>query len=193
MELLVVAMCYAAGSVVFGVVMGRVFFGDDLRRRDNPGGSGSWRQYGPVVGMSVAALDVAKGAAAVALARGWGLSGWYLVAAAAAVVGGHNWPVWFGFRGGGGLGTLVGTLLVLAPAQIGVGLAVALAAAALYRVSPLYRVCKVAALPGGAVVGIPFFLYLAWSQGNATGAQAALASGLLIGVRGLQMLKTRPG
>jgi acyl-phosphate glycerol 3-phosphate acyltransferase len=194
LELLAIAFCYALGSVVFGVVIGRMWYREDLRQRDNPGGSGSWRQYGPAVGITVAVLDVAKGIVAISLSQGWGLSGGYLVAAAAAVVGGHNWPVWFGFRGGGGLGTLAGVLLVLAPRQLALALALTAGVAFLYRRGNLRRTFKIAALPAGASAGIPFFIALAVIQQDLVAAQAALASGLLVGLRGVQMLKkTRPG
>lgn len=194
MELLVIAFSYALGSVVFGVVIGRVWYREDLRQRDNPGGSGSWRQYGPAVGIAVTVLDVAKGAAAVALAQGGGLSGGYLTAAAAAVVGGHNWPVWFGFRGGGGLGTLTGVLLVLAPGPLALALALTAVTALQYRRGNLRQTFKIAALPAGAIAGIPFFISLTVIGQDLVAAQAALASGLLIAVRGVQMLrKTRPG
>ncbi len=182
-------LAYALGSLVFGLVLGRLVFGEDIRRRDNPGASGSWRQYGPLVGACVALLDLGKGALAVAVARSMGLFGWNLVGVVVAVVAGHNWPIWFGFRGGGGLATLVGTLIVIAPGQVGPALAAGLAVAGLYRVSPLYRVINIAALPAGAVIGIPLFLVLAGVQGNTLAVQAALVSGALVGVRGLQLLR----
>ncbi|HAI21667.1 MAG TPA: hypothetical protein DCM14_07230 [Clostridiales bacterium UBA8153] len=193
LALLAITFCYALGSVVFGLVIGRVRYREDLRQRDNPGGSGSWRQYGPAVGITVAALDVAKGAVAVALAQGWGLSGGYLVAGCSAVVAGHNWPVWFGFRGGGGLGPLAGVLLVLAPGRLGWALGVTVLVALAYRLGQLRRVFKIAALPAGAAAGIPFFLALAHLQQDVVATQVALASGVLIGLRGVQMLKTRSG
>ena len=67
----------------------------------------------------VLALDAAKGAFAALAARFAGFVGGWEFAAAAAVVAGHVWPVQLGFRGGRGLGPLLGAWLVLAPFAIG--------------------------------------------------------------------------
>ena len=40
---------------------------------------------------------------------------WLAVACAAAVVVGHVYPVWYGFRGGKGAATLIGVLVGLKP------------------------------------------------------------------------------
>ena len=81
----------------------------------------------------VVVIDICKGIAAA----GWlpdfaipGIAmdssidrGWLAVSCAAAVVAGHVWPLYHGFRGGKGGATLVGTLLVLAPAIVPVAIA----------------------------------------------------------------------
>ncbi len=190
---LVVAAAYGTGSILFGVVLGRVLFGDDLRNRDNPGGSGSFRQYGAAVGIAVGVLDFAKGLAAVVVAQGLGLDGYYLALCAAAVVAGHNWPLWHGFRrGGGGLAPGVGVMAPLAPGPLAWALAVALAAALVYRLTGLRRRLKIAALPAGAVLALPVLVVLVWQDANAVGLQAAATIALLIGVRGLEMAREGP-
>jgi glycerol-3-phosphate acyltransferase PlsY len=57
-------------------------------------------------------LDLAKGAAAVGLGALAGREA--ALAAAAAVILGHMFPVWLGFRGGKGVATGFGVLLALA-------------------------------------------------------------------------------
>ena len=60
---LIVAGGYLIGSIPFGVVLVRVFRGEDIRRQGsgNIGASNVWRAYGRRLGVPVALLDVAKG------------------------------------------------------------------------------------------------------------------------------------
>lgn len=66
------------------------------------------------LGVSVLVIDLAKGIAAVEVARllggAWPLTG--MVSALAAVLG-HNYPIWLKFKGGRGLATAAGAALVL--------------------------------------------------------------------------------
>ena len=60
-------------------------------------------------------LDIAKGAAAVLLARYvWNLEEALRFAAAGALIG-HMYPVWLKFRGGKGVATFLGVLIPLLP------------------------------------------------------------------------------
>jgi glycerol-3-phosphate acyltransferase PlsY len=59
-------------------------------------------------------LDAIKGAIAVLIATRAGDS-WLVAAAAIAVIVGHIFPVWLGFRGGKGVATALGVFVVLAP------------------------------------------------------------------------------
>ena len=81
-----------------------------------------WAVIGGCIGIGVALGLVVMGFQAARLA---GMDGGWEFAAAVAVVAGHVWPVQLGFRGGRGLGPLLGAWLVLAPLAIGICLAVA--------------------------------------------------------------------
>lgn len=72
--------------------------------------------------------DVLKGALAVALAQWWGLETFAQLGVMLAVVLGHDFPPQLGFRGGNGLATASGALLILDPS-------VALALAMLFGLS----------------------------------------------------------
>jgi acyl-phosphate glycerol 3-phosphate acyltransferase len=183
-----VAGSYALGSVLFGVLLGRLLGGKDLREADNPGGSGSFRQFGPAVGSLVATLDLVKGALAVGLGRGLGLDGVTLGFVAAAAVAGHNWPLWFGFRGGGGLATATGALVVLGWRELLLALAVSLAMAAVYKIPGISGRLPMAALPFGALFGLPVAVWAFCRSRNPAGTVTAVLCLVIIGVRGLQML-----
>ena len=114
----VIVLGYLIGSIPFGVIAGRLTRGIDVRDY----GSGSMgmtnviRTIGARAGVLVLLADMAKGAAAVALAWlifGSDMVAWGQVAGGAAAVIGHSWPVYIGFRGGRGVTTGFGALLVI--------------------------------------------------------------------------------
>jgi len=114
----VIVLGYLIGSIPFGVIAGRLTRGIDVRDY----GSGSMgmtnviRIVGARAGVLVLLADMAKGAAAVALAWlifGSDMVAWGQVAGGAAAVIGHSWPVYIGFRGGRGVTTGFGALLVI--------------------------------------------------------------------------------
>lgn len=179
------------GSVVFGVVLGRVLRREDLRGRDNPGASGSFRQFGPALGITVAVLDLAKGVAAVHVGRLLGASPLALAVTGAATVAGHNWPVWFGFRGGGGLATVTGVFLAIGRVETLWAVAIALFFAALYKSPRLEGRLPMSSLPFGSMFGMVAIIWLFVRHENDVGAVAAPLCALVIGLRGLQMLAER--
>lgn len=77
---------------------------------------------------------------------------WWLAAAAIAVILGHIFPVWLGFRGGKGVATGVGVFLVLAP------IAVALAAVVFLLIVWLTRYVSLGSV--AAAASIPLFVLL---------------------------------
>lgn len=118
---LVVALAYLLGSIPFGYLIVRGSGRGDVRETGS-GGTGATnvtRRAGRSAGVLTLALDALKGAAAVLVARlvlteGFRVD-WWVAAAAVAVVAGHVFPVWLGFRGGKGVATGLGVFAVLAP------------------------------------------------------------------------------
>lgn len=104
---------YAIGSLPIGFLVAQGTRGVDLRRAGsgNVGAANVYRTAGLGIAIAVMAADVAKGAAAVLIARG----GAAAVAAGVAAVVGHIYPVWLGFRGGKGVATASGVFGVLSP------------------------------------------------------------------------------
>lgn len=116
----IVTLGYLIGAIPFGVIIGRLTRGIDVREYGS-GSSGMTnvsRTIGARAGTSVLIADVAKGVAAVAIA--WLIFDsssatfvWGQVAGGCAAVIGHNWPAYIGFRGGRGAATGFGALLVI--------------------------------------------------------------------------------
>jgi glycerol-3-phosphate acyltransferase PlsY len=118
---LVLIAAYLLGSLSGSLLLGRLR-GVDIREHGsgNAGGTNALRTQGWKFALGTVLVDVGKGAAAVAIGVAIALTSaatpaWLPYAAGFAAVLGHVWPVFHGFRGGKGAGTLVGTLLVAWP------------------------------------------------------------------------------
>ena len=94
----------------------------------NVGARNTFHEIGKVAGLTVGAVDIAKGAAAVAIAMyllDVGLI--WVMAAGLATVAGHIWSIYLKFTGGNGLATTIGVLVVLLPWEILIAGGVAIA------------------------------------------------------------------
>ncbi len=108
---------YLLGSLNFGVIVSHLCYRDDIRRHGsgNAGTTNALRTYGKGAAAAVLVGDFLKGTAAVWLGcalTGQLLGGWL---ASLLVVLGHMFPVFFGFRGGKGVATAAGAILLLNP------------------------------------------------------------------------------
>ncbi|MGC3982828.1 MAG: glycerol-3-phosphate 1-O-acyltransferase PlsY [Steroidobacteraceae bacterium] len=127
--ILKILLAYLLGSLLGSLIIGRLKGGVDIRTQGsgNAGGTNALRTQGWKFAAGVMLIDIGKGW----LAAAWlpllsipGLStevidvSWLKVGCAMAVVFGHVYPVWFGFRGGKGAATLIGVLLGLVPASV---------------------------------------------------------------------------
>src|SRR5215510_259564 len=116
-QIFVVIVAYLIGSIPFGYLIVRGKIGADIRQTGS-GGTGATnvsRRAGKFAGVVTLVLDALKGSAAVLIAARLSQSDWIVAAAAIAVLVGHIFPVWLGFRGGKGVATGAGVFLVLAP------------------------------------------------------------------------------
>lgn len=185
LALLIAAFSYLLGSLVAGILFSRVR-GQDIRQRDLPGGSGTYRQYGRSAAILVTLLDAAKGALAVALAH-W-LAPELTWLAVLMVVLGHCYPVFFRFKGGGGIATLLGAMLVAAPLTILATLALGLLVIPVYKATLQPRL-KLNAVPFATAISVPVGLLLAQRLG---GFPELLAGSVAMGVRAIHLLMERP-
>ncbi len=116
-SLLSLLIGYLLGSISFSYLAGKLLKGIDIREHGsgNAGATNTLRVLGKGPGIAVLLLDVLKGVAAVWI--GTWLSGGdplFEVLAGISVIVGHNWPVFFGFRGGKGIATTIGVMATLA-------------------------------------------------------------------------------
>jgi glycerol-3-phosphate acyltransferase PlsY len=126
LDLALVAGAYLLGSISWGYLLVRLFQGRDIRTvgSGNAGATNAMRAAGKKTGVAVLLLDVGKGVAAIEIARALAAPPPVVGAAAVAVVLGHVYPIFFGFRGGKGVATSAGAMGALAPLAMGLTLAV---------------------------------------------------------------------
>lgn len=116
LNVIAIIMCYLLGSVSFSVVLAKALKGIDIRQHGsgNAGATNTLRVLGKGPAILVLALDVLKGIAAVWIGR-WlgGDSEWVAALCGLAAIIGHNWPIYFRFRGGKGIATTIGVMATL--------------------------------------------------------------------------------
>jgi glycerol-3-phosphate acyltransferase PlsY len=133
---------YLLGSIPFGLLLTRLAGLGDIRRigSGSIGATNVLRTGNKVLAGLTLLLDLAKGVAAVLIGTNWG--GDAALAAGGAVILGHMFPVWLGFRGGKGVATALGVLIAIA-------WPVAIAAAALWLATAIFfHYSSLAALVG---------------------------------------------
>lgn len=119
---LAIVIGYLLGSVPCAYIAGRLVRGVDIRQvgGGNVGSLNVMREIGTIPGIAVFLGDVAKGSLAVLVAQWLGVPLYWVFAAGLAALVGHSWPVWLRFRGGQGLATAMGVLVVLAPIEFAI-------------------------------------------------------------------------
>ena len=125
---LLVPAAYLVGGIPFGLVVARLASGVDVRRHGsgNVGTTNVLRTAGWRAAVAVMLLDVAKAAVAVGFAR-WLVGDATLeVAVALAAVAGHNWSPYLKGKGGRGVASSLGVVIVLFPLAALASLAVSL-------------------------------------------------------------------
>ena len=113
-------IAYLAGSIPVGVLVARHAGGTDPRTigSGRTGGTNALRALGPKWAVVVVCGDLLKGALPVVLARVVTGDPLVEVLCGASAVAGAIWSVFAGFRSGRGVGTGVGTMLVIQPATV---------------------------------------------------------------------------
>ncbi|MBR1654106.1 MAG: glycerol-3-phosphate 1-O-acyltransferase PlsY [Clostridia bacterium] len=144
--ILMAVIAYAIGSVNFSIILSKRIAGFDVREKGsgNAGSTNMLRSVGKGAALLTLLLDILKGIVAVLIAR-------FIVGNIASeantailvqlagffVVFGHTFPVFFGFKGGKGVATALGVLLLVQPLIGGICLVFALVVMAFTRMVSL--------------------------------------------------------
>ena len=121
---LCVIIAYLLGSIPTSYLIGRIFFNTDIRQSGsgNTGATNALRSFGVKAGVTVLFIDVLKGVAAIIIAQTLmksvaNVSIIHLVVSISglAVILGHVFSIFLGFKGGKGVATAAGVFLALQP------------------------------------------------------------------------------
>ncbi|MYI82199.1 MAG: acyl-phosphate glycerol 3-phosphate acyltransferase, partial [Chloroflexi bacterium] len=111
---LLVLIGYLIGSIPFGVLVGRIYRGVDVRDYGSgkTGFTNTLRSLGWGAALIVITADNAKGAAPVLIGRCVFADPWAVALGGVAAVAGHMFPIFARFRGGRGAATAFGAFAV---------------------------------------------------------------------------------
>jgi len=177
-----IALGYFMGGIPFGVIVGRRL-GVDITAlgSGNTGATNVFRTMGWRPALAVALLDVAKGAVPALAARflladvAWGVNArdLLLITVAGAAMAGHMFSPYFRFRGGKGVATAAGGILVLMPEAFLVLLVVFVALVLVFRIVSVSSILTAFVFPvaiallyhdrpvlfGFAIVAVPMIVW----------------------------------
>lgn len=119
-NIIVAIIAYLIGSINFSVIISKKIAGFDVREKGsgNAGSTNMLRSVGKGAAALTLLCDVLKGVVAILIAIGIGNlikeadKGLLVQIAGIAVVIGHTFPIFFGFKGGKGVATSLGILLM---------------------------------------------------------------------------------
>jgi glycerol-3-phosphate acyltransferase PlsY len=169
--LLIGVISYLIGSIPWGIIISKRFFGFDIREKGsgNMGSTNVFRVLGWKWGIVVQVLDILKGVSVVLIAR-WIGSGIHIpnttsfedstvIAFSAGVVAilGHIFTIFAGFKGGKGINTALGMLLAIAPIDLAVALGVFLLIISMSGYVSLGSILAGLAFPSSLFVRYNFF------------------------------------
>lgn len=116
-NIICVLIAYLLGSVQTSVLLSKFFKFPDPRTQGsgNAGATNVLRTAGKNPALLTLIGDILKGVLAVVIARVFHVHGFFLALSATAAVIGHIFPCFFQFRGGKGVATAIGGILMLSP------------------------------------------------------------------------------
>lgn len=161
-KVLVVFICYLIGNISSSILISKMIAGIDIREHGsgNAGTTNVLRTLGKKAAAATLAGDVLKGVIAVVLGRLVGGEELAMICGLVAVIG-HIWPLMFGFRGGKGIATGMGAIVVTTPFLALICIIIGIVVIVISRYVSLGSITGAAALPI-----VAFFLdkhYFIWA------------------------------
>lgn len=117
LQIILLLGAYLLGSTNFAIILCKIFLHKDPRNlgSHNPGSTNVLRIGNKYIAAGVLICDILKGIIPVFIAKTYGLSLFLQSLVLLFAVIGHMWPIFFAFKGGKGVATTIGGVLVLSP------------------------------------------------------------------------------
>jgi acyl-phosphate glycerol 3-phosphate acyltransferase len=118
--IVLIFLSYLFGSINFAILATYIKCGADIREigNHNPGAANVFRSVDKRFGILVGILDGSKGFILLIFAKWVGAPNTVLLLISAAAILGHNYPIFYHFKGGTGLSTTMGCALFFAPKEM---------------------------------------------------------------------------
>lgn len=173
---------YLLGSINSSIIVGRLFGLEDIRKHGsgNAGATNTLRTLGKKAAALTVLGDALKGILAILLARIVGGADVCMYAAGLCVVLGHNFPIYFGFKGGKGILTSAAVIFML---DWRIGLAVLVISLAVMAVS---KYVSLGSITGAVLFPVAVFVL---HRGDYIFFVFAVIMGLLAVIRHRQNIK----
>ncbi|QAA22624.1 glycerol-3-phosphate 1-O-acyltransferase PlsY [Sporolactobacillus terrae] len=108
---------YLIGSISFSYLITKKIKKIDIRKTGsgNAGATNTLRVLGTGPAVGVLLLDVLKGVISILIAQAFGLPEWAVALSGLASIIGHDFPIYYGFKGGKGVATTIGVFFMIMP------------------------------------------------------------------------------
>lgn len=160
-NILIVLIAYFIGNFSTSYLVAKLFAKIDIREHGS-GNAGSTNVL-RTLGVKAAALtflgDLLKGVVAVYLGNKYGGSMLALLCGVAVVIG-HNWPVFLGFKGGKGIATTIGVVIAIKPLVALICVSIGVVILFRFKYVSLASITAISVLPFTIIIyGLNYFLF----------------------------------
>ncbi|HZK58154.1 MAG TPA: glycerol-3-phosphate 1-O-acyltransferase PlsY [Clostridia bacterium] len=160
-NLLLILISYLIGSLSTSYLIAKFFARIDIREHGsgNPGSANILRTLGTKAAILTFLGDLFKGAITVYLGNMLGGTIMALLCGIAVVIG-HNWPIFLEFKGGKGIATTIGVIILVKPLVALVCISIGVAILFKFKYVSLASIVGIIILPFVIVIyGFNYFLF----------------------------------
>ena len=164
MSIVMLVISYFIGNISPSILISKGIYGKDVRTlgSGNAGTTNMLRNFGKKAAGATLLIDALKGVPCVLLGN-WIVGPEFGMWCGLAAIVGHIWPICFGFKGGKGVATILGTALAVAPSIALICIVIGLAVIGVTRRISPGSLLGTAAFPILALIGNEPVTMLVWS------------------------------